>query len=227
MPHKHPTTSYFHPDPPAAQIVKVFKRFEIKRLRLAVLTPGHGLEWGNWKQQQRKKCKWGKWGEIQCFVLKDGCDSISNNLNSRPQLSHRQCVQTQNSFFQTLQPSSVFVLFVAISTIAAEVQIGGSFAVFTGNVLKKGGASPGFCVSITISFWEEEKVLDPCGEKKNRMMMILDRDWWDRFLSKWRIIHSIENPESLLVNMWNREKVLSSIFGFLSKYLGNGLKYLA
>ena len=58
---------------------------------------------------------------------------------------------TYPSLFQTHQQFPFFVLFVAISTIAAEVQIGGSFAVFTGNVVEEGIADPGFCVSITIS----------------------------------------------------------------------------
>ena len=43
-------------------------RFEIKRLKLPVLTSGRGLKWGKLKTTTKKE-NWGKRWEIQCSVL--------------------------------------------------------------------------------------------------------------------------------------------------------------
>ena len=193
----------------------------------------------NWKQQQRK-CKGGKWWENTMFRLKDEtclkCDSISNNLTlsvhdrfilvfmrqnfnfSTLKIAIAIASPTYPSLFQTHQQFPFFLLlFVAISTIAAEVQIGGSFAVFTGNVVE-GIAGPGFCVSITISFWERKSFGFERVEKKKKrpnflQMMIIFLDITSRMGEKgfWesdRIIHSIETPwEGLSISGTRRENV--------------------
>ena len=72
----------------------------------------------------------------------------------------------------------MFVLFVEISTIAGEVQIGGSFAVFTGNVLER--SRPWLlCFNYHIILNGGESFLFGCTVEKRKsgpmMTIILER----------------------------------------------------